>query len=39
VPTVSVAILTYNRTKELRDCLYSLLSQSVKPFEIIVVDN
>lgn len=39
MPTVSVAILTYNRTKELRDCLYSLLSQSVKPFEIIVVDN
>lgn len=36
---VSVVVPTYNSWKTLRDCIKSLLSQSLKPIEIVVVDN
>lgn len=36
---VSIIIPTYNRPNELRDCLESILKQSVKPMEVIVVDD
>jgi O-antigen biosynthesis protein len=39
-PQVSVAIVTYDRPDDLRECLASLIAQEVPfPFEIIVVDN
>ena len=37
--TASVIIPTYNRPQEIRDCLMSLLRQTVKPDEIVVVDD
>jgi len=37
--SVSVVIICYNRKKELEECIFSILRQSVLPFEIIVVDN
>ncbi|MBU1003137.1 MAG: glycosyltransferase family 2 protein [Proteobacteria bacterium] len=37
--SASVIIPTYHRPKELRDCLESLLAQTVKPLEVIVVDD
>lgn len=41
MPAVSASVIipTYNRPKELRDCLESLLAQTVKPLEVIVVDD
>ena len=36
---VSVVIPVYNEKKRIKKCLDSLLSQSEKPDEIIVVDN
>ncbi|GEM_PF-2970676 len=36
---ISVAIITHNRAKSLKDCLDSLHNQTVKPAEIIIVDN
>lgn len=36
---ISVIIPTYNSWKTLKNCLRSILSQSLKPSEIIVVDN
>ena len=38
-PKISVIIVAYNTKKELLDCLNSLNKQSVKNFEIIIVDN
>ena len=35
----SIIIPTYNRTKDLEDCLNSILTQIYLPFQIIVVDN
>ncbi len=35
----SVIVPTYNRPKELGDCLASLLAQTVAPLEVIVVDD
>jgi glucosyl-dolichyl phosphate glucuronosyltransferase len=35
----SIIIPTYNRPSELRNCIQSLLNQTVKPFEIIIVDD
>ena len=37
--TISVVIPTYNRPKELRGVVDSLLKQTIKPHEIIIVDN
>ena len=36
---VSVIIATYNRYKDLKECLASLFDLDVKPFEVIVVDS
>ncbi len=36
---VSVVIVTYNRPKDVLETVESLLRQSVKPFEIIVIDD
>jgi hypothetical protein len=38
-PAISVIITNYNGRKFLRDCLESVLSQSLTPAEILVVDN
>ncbi len=37
--TVSVIIPVYNRTFSIRDAVESVLIQSVKPSEIIVIDD
>ncbi len=37
--TTTIVIPTYNRPKELGDCIRSLLEQSVLPTEILVVDD
>ena len=39
VPKVSVVIPVYNTEKYLRQCLDSLISQTLKDIEIIVVDD
>ncbi|MDD5455298.1 MAG: glycosyltransferase, partial [Candidatus Ratteibacteria bacterium] len=36
---ISVVIPTYNAEKTLRDCLKSVLDQTIKNYEIIIVDN
>ena len=36
---ISVVIPTYNREKHLNNCLLSLLKQTKKPFEIIIIEN
>ena len=36
---VSVVIATYNRYKDLKDCLNSIFSLEKKPYEVIVVDS
>lgn len=36
---VSIIIVTKNRSKDLKECLHSLLTQSVKPDNIIVINN
>jgi glycosyltransferase involved in cell wall biosynthesis len=36
---ISVIIPTYNRTKELRDALYSVLKQTISAEEVIIVDD
>ncbi len=38
-PTVSVVVCTCDRPRELQKCMGSLLSQTVAPHEIIVVEN
>lgn len=38
-PKLSTIILTYNREKELRETIESILKQSYKDFEIIIIDN
>jgi len=35
----SVVILTYNREKGLRDCLTSILKQTLLPFEVLIIDD
>ncbi len=37
--TTTVIVPTYNRPKELEDCIVSLLQQTVKPSELIIVDD
>ena len=39
MPSTSVIIPTYNRPKELTDCIQSIIEQTVKPNEIIIVDD
>jgi glucosyl-dolichyl phosphate glucuronosyltransferase len=36
---ISVVIPTYNREEHLKNCLFSLLAQTKKPFEILVIEN
>ena len=36
---VSVILVTYNRPKDVKEAVESLLNQSVKPFEVIVIDD
>lgn len=38
-PTISAVVVTFNSAGTIRPCLESLLSQTLKPKEIIVVDN
>ena len=38
-PRVSVLIPTYNRDEYLAECLDSILEQSLRPYEVIVVDD
>ncbi|KAA2285368.1 glycosyltransferase [Arenimonas fontis] len=38
-PLVTVAIATYNRASYLRDCIRSVLMQTVQDFEIVIVDD
>ncbi len=39
MPKVSVVIPTFNRADKLRDCLHGLSQQSMRDFEIIIVDD
>lgn len=36
---ISVVIVTYNRPAEVKEAVRSLINQSVKPFEILVIDD
>jgi glycosyltransferase involved in cell wall biosynthesis len=38
-PLLSVVIPTYNEEKDIEDCLNSLMKQSYKPIEVIIVDD
>jgi GT2 family glycosyltransferase len=38
-PAVTVGIVTYNRRRRLEACLASVAAQSVRPAEVLVVDN
>lgn len=38
-PLISIIVPTYNRCMDLKRCLDSLMRQTVKDFEIIVIDN
>lgn len=39
VPRISVVIFTYNSAKYLRECIESILAQTLRPFEIIICDD
>ena len=39
MPKLSVQIVTYNSLKFLEDCLESLLNQTFKDFQVLVIDN
>ena len=38
-PNITVIVPTFNRASMLRQCIDSLLNQTIKPIEIIVVDD
>lgn len=37
--SISVVIITYNHVKFIRECIESVLSQTLKPYEIIICDD
>ncbi|MCB5272576.1 putative glycosyltransferase EpsH [Arthrobacter sp. SO5] len=39
VPLVSIVISTYNRAAYIAECLFSIQSQTVRDFEVIIVDD
>ena len=39
IPKISAIIPTYNSWGTLKECIRSLMQQSLKPTEIIIVDN
>lgn len=39
VPLVSIVIATYNRASYIAECLYSIQTQTVRNFEVIIVDD
>ena len=39
VPRISVVVITYNFGRYVAECLESILSQTLKPFEIVVCDD
>lgn len=39
IDTISVIIPTYNREKTIEYCIKSIINQTLKPFEIIIVDD
>lgn len=38
-PKASVVVCVYNRPGQVKDCIKSLLNQTFRPFEIVIVDN
>lgn len=36
---ISVIVVTHNRFKEIKEAINSLLNQTIKPFEILLIDN
>ena len=39
MPSATVIVPTYNRPRELRECIRSVLAQTVRPQEVLVVDD
>ena len=39
MPFFSIILTTYNQIEFLKKCLFSILNQSFKEFELIVIDN
>src|SRR5687767_8936869 len=38
-PRISVVVPTYNSVQTLGPCIESIYSQTIKPFEVIIIDN
>ena len=39
MPSASIIVPTYNRPRELKDCLSSILDQTVLPDEVVIIDD